>query len=649
MAIDRKQFTSSELSFFKAFDHWQLKDPTPDIFKDWMQPGEAPSKAAAHAPLLEKAKDEFSKKLDPAKDWDKLVFEVLARLQTASLYYLFTGDKAAIAPALEALELLEACKRPYWTFSSCIGVLDMDLRTGELVRALALMKSAMGEALEPSVHRRLKTQVVDRILKPGLEAERNKTYPWMHSRANWRIILTGCFAEAAMVFHADCPFYRELIEYAIEGNLACLATGDAAGGWNEGPGYWDYGLQYAVSFTQSLKTFTSGKVDLFRHPFLKKTGDFYLLMHTKKDEIWNWSDASKKVGPSLTLAILARAYRNPAYQWMASAQGVKSLMQLHRLDSGLKPEAPPAGRPVSQFFPGLGILVWRGGFGARDSYIGVKAGDIPHFNHHCQMDFGSLVIHAEGRELLAEVDKWPYPYEGKKDPKVKGAQPGYYDIPNKRWMRWDFDYVGATGHSMVTLEGGYPKPSIGAEARILSVRSGGDVETAVIDSTSVYKPLASRVRRFIVFLRPDVVLLVDEIRSREPVRARVQFQPGGRVERGGDRFSIVNGPAMLTGASLCPNRADNLILGLDDRKTTYLPPGGLLEKQLRTLYIENLCRKPRLVFVTALQFGKKGFAPATYALDGAPLTDDAFRVIVKRERRTSRAAFNLARGSVETD
>ena len=47
------------------------------------------------------------------------------------------------------------------------------------------------------------------------------------------------------------------------------------------------------------------------------------------------------------------------------------------------------------------MLVWREGFDPRDAYVGIKAGDIPHFNHHCHMDFGNLVVHAEGRELLA--------------------------------------------------------------------------------------------------------------------------------------------------------------------------------------------------------------------------------------------------------
>jgi hypothetical protein len=370
-------------------------------------------------------------------------------------------------------------------------------------------------------------------------------------------------------------------------------------------------------------------------------------MQTKPDEIWNWSDAGKKAEPSLTLAVLARAYRKPSYQWMALSQGILTLEQLYRLDSGLKPKAPPTGKAAGRLFPGLGILVWRGGFGWRDSYIGVKAGVIPHFNFHCQMDLGSFVVHAEGRELLAEANHWPYPYEGRKDPGVKGAQPGFYDIDNKRWLRWDFDYVSALGHNMVTLEGLYPQPSIGARAKFLTIRSGPRHEAAVIDATNVYRPLAKRVRRYFVFLMPDVLLLVDEIRASKPVRARIHFQPGGKTEWGADRFAIRNGPAEMRGVSLHPAAADHLIMGLDDRKTTYLPPAGLLEKRLCYLYIENLYRKPRLVFVTALQFGKKGFSPVSYELEGKPAVDDSFTVSVKRGRRIERVTFSLASRSVD--
>lgn len=647
MAVNRRQFKTSELSYFKAFDRWQLKGAPPNLFKDALAPDEIRIKADQYKPLLKTEYDLMMAPLDMKEDWDSLCGKVFNKAQRASLYYLFTGDQRAIPPALEALKAFETCKRPYWTFSSCIGVLDMDLRTAEVSLCLALMKSCFGEALDAGVRRRMAALMVNRILKPGLAAEKNKTYPWMVSRANWRIILPGTFAIGAMAFSEECPYYRELIDYAIEAMLVCLGTGDKAGGWNEGPGYWDYGLSYAVLFARTLQVFTGGSVDLFRHPFLKKTGDFRLFMQTAKDEIWNWSDAGKKVGPSITLTGLARAYQNPVYQWAVLRQGIKSLRQLYEFDPALKPAAPPAGRAASRYFPGVGVLVWRGGFGSRDSYVGFQAGDIPHFNHHCQMDFGNLVIHAEGRELLAEVEKWAYPYEGRKDPKVKGAQPGYYDIENKRWMRWDFDYVAALGHNVVTLEGQYPQPFIGARSRFLSVDSGLRHEAVIVDNTSVYKPLAKRVRRYVVYLRPDVILLVDEVRAGRPVRARVHFQPGGAVEWGGDAFAVKNGPARLQGTSLFPAKRDHLVMGLDDRKTTYQPPSGLTEKRLRYLYVENLCRKPRLVFVTALQFGKTGFKPAAYALQGAPATNDVFTVTVKRGGRSSSAAFDLGKSFVD--
>ena len=646
MAINRKPFSAFELTYFKAFDRWALKGATPNIFMDCTSPEELRRKAAKYPDVLRAALELAEKPIDDAKGWDFNAFKVIEKMERATLVYLFTGDKRAVTLAVEALSALEACKRPYWCFSSCIGVLDMDLRTATAVYVMSMMKCCMGDALDAGVKKRLRRQVVDRILRPALEAERNKTYPWMHSSANWRIILCGCFAVGAMAFAEDCPDYRELIEYGLEGVLVSLGTGDSAGGWNEGPGYWDYGLSFAVWFAQRLKAFTGGDVDLFRHPFLRKTGDFRLFMQTREDEIWNWSDAGKKADASVTLLGLARAYQQPAYQWSALRTGVKTIKHLYELDLDLKAVAPPAGQPASRYFPGVAVMVWRGGFGPRDSYIGVKGGDIPHFNHHCQMDFGSFVIHAEGRELLAEVEKWDYPYEGRKDPKVKGAKPGYYDIANKRWMRWDFDYVAATGHNMVTLEGCFPKPFIGAKARILSVEHGARHEATVIDSTCVYRPLARRVRRYVVFLRPDVVLLVDEIRAVKPARARVQFQPGGEVKWESDAFTIKNGPAELQGVSLHPSKQDHLIIGLEDRKTTYQPPSGLTEKRLRYLYVENLCRKPRLVFVTALQFGKKGFGPAAYSLEGAPATDDVFTVSVKRGRKSAGVTFNLAKGSL---
>lgn len=659
MSVDRKQFRKQARDFFEAFDRWQPDGTPPNVIRDLQSPEELALKAERYPDILQQGWEAAREKIDPKEDWDVNVFVAMRKMQSAALIYLFTGDKRAIAPAVAALRAFEACKRPYWTFSSCIGILDMDLRTAEVALSLAMMTSCMGDVLDASVHRRITELVLTRALRPGLEAERHKTYPWMHSRANWRIILCGCLATAGMVFHEDFPDYRELIDYGLEGVLVALEDGDRAGGWDEGPGYWNYGLSYAVQYASALRIFTGGQVDLFRHPFLGKTGDFWLALMAGRKNLWNWSDCGKQAGASLTLIALARVYQNPAYQKLVLDHGVRSLEHLWWFDPALKPKRPA--RPaLTKRFPDLGLMIMRGGCGPRDPYVGIKAGDIPGLNYHAHLDQGSVVIFAEGRELLAELEKWPYPYEGDRKADGKKSTPGFYDEELKRLKRRDFDDVGALGHNIVTIEGNYPQPKVGVKSRFLRADSGNGYDVAVTDSTPFYRPLASRVRRYLVYLRPDVVLLVDEIRAREPVQARVLYHyltkeqhaacgikaAGARADFSADAFTITDGPAQLRWQSLHPQRDDHLVIGRDDRVTTYQPPTGLTERRNQYLYVQNLYRKPRLVFVGAMQFGKKAMRSAAFELEGQPTGNGAFTVLVRRSHRTGRIDFDLSKSEV---
>ncbi len=646
MAMRRTFYHPVDRSVWHAFDEWKRAARESPMLGNGRTEEEWRLKARRYHALLESAFQNFRVPLENSPDWDVAIWPTVSQIQNAGLYYLLTRDPRALPPAVEGLAALESCRRPYWTYSSCLGVLDMDLRTAHGIYALALMRATMGGALPKKVRERLKKQAVDRILLPALEVQHRKAYPWTKSRANWRIVLPSSFAIAAMAFAEECPVYRELVAFGINGVLAALGMGDAEGGWNEGPAYWDYGMTYAVRFAWCLKHFTNGAVNLFRHPFLARTGDFYLSMHVRPGKIWNWSDGKKQTASSLALTGLARACQNPVWQWLALSRGVKSLEQLWLLDPWLKQERPPAGQSVRRLFPGLGVVVWRGGFGPRDYYIGIKAGDIPHLNHHCHMDFGHFVLHVQGRELLAEPNHWPYPYEGGKKGGDRKAKPGFYDPSNRRWLRWDFDNVAAIGHNMVTLEGGYPHPSPGAHARVRIHKEGAGFCWALVDATPVYRPLAWRVRRFFVLLEPDVLLLVDEIRSSRPIRARVNFHPAGTIEWGPDWFRVRNGRAELRTCLLFPAAKDHLILGQEERLTTYQPPEGLLQRRLRSLYVENLYRKRRILFVTAFHFGLSRELSAQIGLEGRPATEDCFRVQVQRQERTVPVTFDLKKGQI---
>jgi hypothetical protein len=666
MAITRTELSASDQRYFARFDRWQGPLAPVNVIRDLLDPAEIALKRERYAPLLETALETARTPLDLTEDWDRLHGQVFAKMNAASLYYLFTGDPSVVPEAIAAFEACEACPRPHFTYSTCVGILDLDLRTAHVAHFVAVMECCFGDALPVDVRRRMRELVIDRILAPGLEAERTVRYAWMESDANWRIILCGAFAIAGMVYRDDFPAWRALVDYGIEAMLVCAATGDRQGSWNEGPGYWEYGFDTGVAFLHALRLFTGGAVDLFRHPFYAHTGDFRVFMQPRPGVNWNWSDCGKEAGASTALVAFARATRNPLYQHAVEESGLHGLWQLYWYDPAL-PAAPPAAADCTRYFPGVGALIWRTGFAPEDTFIGVKGGDLLHYNHHCHLDMGSLVVHAAGQELLAELDHWPYPHEGIKDPSKKGYQPGFYDIENKRWMGIDFDNKLAEGHNGVSIEGHLPEFRLKAPARFLRRIDTPALKVAVVDSTAMFTPAVSRVRRYVIFLPPDILLLVDEIRAPQPVRARLHFhypfaQPpalgignvgpahgsgiDAAVEWGTDSFRIAVEHAELRARLLCPAAEDHLILGHNERRTTYRPPAGLLTRVNKYLYAENLYRKPRLTFVTAMQFGPTGFAEADFTLVGEPIRDTRFSVRVRRSEGVLRIAVDMGKITV---
>lgn len=648
MAVNRAQFAPANRRFFADFDRWKL-DPAnvPNIFRDPIGVDELRLKARRHKKVLDAAEALTRKPVDTTIDWDRYHGPTTNNMARAARHYLFTGEKRALDWALQALHEIELCKRPHFTYSTCMGVMDLDLRTATVVHVLAMMRCAFDGLLDEKTKRRIDRIAIDRCILPGLEAMRTKRYAWMHSDANWRIILCGMFGLGAMVWHEQIPEYREIIEFGLEGVLVALATGDNAGGWNEGPGYWEYGLSYAVEFAWVLRAFTHGKVDLFQQQFLSKTGDFRLYMHTRKGQIWNWSDSGKGAGRSSTLSLLARVYQNPAYQWLTHHEGLEGLNQLYYLDPHLSAKLP-TNFERTKHFPGVGVVVARTGFSDRDAFVGFKAGDMPDYNHHCHMDSGGMVIHYGGRELLAENDHWSYPREAPKDPKApRPSRPGLFDEELKRYKRWDLDSVSAVGHNIPVVEGQFPQCVLKQPPKIKVLSSDAGHDAVVIDSSVYYRPMASLVKRYAVYFRPNVVLVVDEIVAPKPVRTRVQFHYLRKAAVEGHDIRIVNGPSTLLVSPLSPTEEDNLIVGTEDRATYYETPAEIVRRVNRFAYVENLWRKKRLVFVTAMHFGKGKLAPATFKLEGDPTRDKAFTVRVAAGGIQGVAKFDLASGGVE--
>ena len=279
----------------------------------------------------------------------------------------------------------------------------------------------------------------------------------------------------------------------------------------------------------------------------------------------------------------------------------------------------------------------RTGFGKDDTFVGVKGGTIGAGVNHEHEDLGSLTIHAGGRELLAEIERWPYAQH-------KGVAGGFFD---RRGRRWDYDGNAVDGHNLVVLEGRYPPFTKETTARVRHADLGRGCELISVDATAMHKALAHRVRRYVVYLRPDLALLVDEIRARESIRARCLFHYLDRVEIGDDRFSISSGFARLDGISLHPATTHNVIIGDDRRKIAYHTENGLQHLTNDYVYTSNLHRSRDVVFVTGLHFGHKPLPDVKWTLEGHPVVDDEFSVIAQRNRTKRRIHVKLSAPKLE--
>ena len=627
---DRTQFSRRAQRFFEAFDAWQPAGAFADIFRGALPEGELARKAVRYRKLVDRLAANVRGKLKLQGDWDRHGGAVTARIAGPAMYHLFTGDGRYMRKAVEALDPLERCPQPYFCQSVCVGASDVDLQTASVIRALARMKSAFGEALDARSQRRLRTAAVERCLRPGLEGQIKRTFRWSKLKTNWRSVAAGSLGIGAMAFADEFEDYRELIEYGMEGVLIILEEADRDGGWNEGPGYWEYGIGHAAEFAWYLRAFTGGAVDLFRHPYLKRAGDFRIYMTTTPGQAWNWSDGHKAVASSTNLALLGRVFQNPVYQWSVHREGVRGLGQVYYLDPDLKPQEP-VDWAKSKTFRDLGVTVMRTGFRPKDAFVGVKAGAVGHGIGHVHLDLGSVTIFAEGRELLAEMPHWTYA-EG------RGKAGGFFD---RTLQRWSYDSNAAIGHNLVTVEGRYPKFLYKGKARITRTDIGGDRELVTVDPTLFYKPLCRRVRRYLVYHRPDLVVLIDELRAREPIRARSQFHYLSKAETRASSFVLKNGRAALEGVSVHPSVDDNVIIGHEDRLTNYHTTWGQAGQRNRYVYVENVQRTDRVVFVTVLQFGAAPLPTMTCKLSGDPLVDDAFTVTVRRGRTSQQIRIDL--------
>jgi len=244
-------------------------------------------------------------------------------------------------------------------------------------------------------------------------------------------------------------------------------------------------------------------------------------------------------GPDYLLRGLAREYRDPQVQWLAQQTGDAGVtspgapwLNLIWYDPSI-PATPPDQLPTLHHFDDMGIVSARSDWSGEESlavftcgpFIGRKA--VQEFSYdpgggHVHPDANHFVLFGAGRWLMRD-DGHCWKWTGQHNTLL-------------------IDGRGQLGEGKQWFQGGQPLAAK-ARPRILRATSTATLDHMVGDATDAYPADLGleRFQRHLLFLKPDVLIVADDVRLTAPKALELRFHPDQQTGRRDGRAFLFEG------------------------------------------------------------------------------------------------------------
>jgi hypothetical protein len=310
-------------------------------------------------------------------------------------------------------------------------------------------------------------------------------------------------------------------------------------------------------------------------------------------------------GPDSHLRLVARRYRDGHAQWLAdetARAGVNGesscFLNLLWYDETVAPE-PPDELPTLRHFTDKDLVLLRNGWDDDAAVAALKCG--PSNGHHASRryrnnvggghmhpDAGHMVLHAGGDWLLID-DGYTKKFTAYQNTVLVN---GIGQLGE-----------GATWFEDLEFRRGHP------EGRILRAEAGETLDYVIADAAPPYQPEA-RLRKFLrhlLYLKPDVWVLVDELEAEEPSTFEQRFHaPRPFIPAGESSWAMTadRGALRLTALGSTPCQGRPFVDQLKGAHGGHHP-----DYPLDALAVANTAPLRRAVFVTLLHAHPAGEEP----------------------------------------
>ena len=497
-------------------------------------------------------------------------------LEELSVAYVIKRKDAYLKKAQEIIKII--LSQEDWVMPEH-KPLKIDLGVAHVAQGLAISYDMLYEHLSSGERSKIEDILINNVLDPYLSICVNKSEWWTRSKYNWRSVICGRIGIVAITLAEEYPNAKACLEESIKGVLEVLDNGGIDGGWSEGIGYWGYGIGEAVRFADVLERFSNGVINLFEHQFLKKTGDFGLYCYTPDGGCFNFADCAYNPPNTWLMAKLASKYKNPYWQWYVNRNPPISTYGFIVYDPTLE-EKDPNELPKSKHFRSIDIIVLRSGWNIDDVIFFFKSGKTA--VSHSHLDINSFALNAYGKRLIVDLGRWAYAHAA-----------GFFDV---RKRRWEYDANDTIGHNTILVDGKGQKYGEDNYGKILKFENLGEYCYLVSDGTKAYGKLLNHFIRYVVYIKPYMFLIVDDLSSDEDRRYEWLLHYEGKIE-GKDELRIINEPGVLDIISLKPNSEEDRVISINNRTSYYKATYGWVSYENKYLSIMPLHSRKDYRFV----------------------------------------------------
>jgi hypothetical protein len=276
---------------------------------------------------------------------------------------------------------------------------------------------------------------------------------------------------------------------------------DEDGGWHEGSSYWSSYLSRFTWWADVMREAMA--IDAYKKPFFSKVGYYamYLMPPGKEDGGFGDLAAGRTAKSNvLLMSILAAQAQNAHWQWyVEQVGGPVSTGGYIGFIRGQLPKVQakaPDDLPASRLFAGTGqaYLNTQIKDATQSVQVVLKASPFGTQSHGYESN-NSFLLWAYGKRLLI--------YSGYRD--IYGSE------HHTNWM-WT-----TRSTNCITVNGkGQKKHTAQAQGKITAFLTTPQIDAVIGDARASYEPPVEQFKRAILFVKPDLVIIYDRLRTSEP-------------------------------------------------------------------------------------------------------------------------------------